>query len=124
MNLLIADDDRVLTHLLSVKLRSRGWTVSVAADAMQTLMFAVRTPPDVILLDINMPGGTGSEALRKLKLSTKTFHVPIVILSGSIDAEDEPRLRALGADDFLKKPADIEDIHRALTAAVAKEKIL
>ena len=116
MNLLIADDDRVLTHLLSAKLRSRGWTVTIAADAMQTLMCAMKAPPDVILLDINMPGGTGVEALRKLKLSTKTSMIPIVVLSGSIDAADELRVRALGADNFLKKPADIEEIHRALIA--------
>lgn len=116
MNLLIADDDRVLTHLLSAKLRSRGWTVTIASDAMQTLMFAIKTPPDVILLDINMPGGTGVEALRKLRLSTKTSMIPIVVLSGSIDPADEARVRALGAEGFLKKPADVDEIHLALSA--------
>src|SRR4029453_12825784 len=70
MNLLIADDDRVLTHLLSVRLRALGWKVTIAFDAMQALMFAMRSHPDAILLDIDMPGGTGVEAIRKLKVST------------------------------------------------------
>jgi DNA-binding response OmpR family regulator len=114
MKLLIADDDRVLTHLLSSRLRTKGWTVTVAADAMQTMMFAMRTQPDAILLDINMPGGTGIEALRKLKASVKTSPIPVVVLSGSIDPADEPMVRALGAEGFMQKPADIDALHALL----------
>lgn len=114
MKLLIADDDRVLTHLLSSRLRTMGWTVTVAFDAMQAMMFAMRVQPDVILLDINMPGGTGVEALKKLKASNRTSMIPVVILSGSIESGDEATVKALGAEGFLRKPADIDAIHSAL----------
>jgi CheY-like chemotaxis protein len=55
----------------------------VAHDAMQALMGAVRSLPDAIVLDVHMPGGTGIEALRKLKASSKTFGIPVVVLSAA-----------------------------------------
>ena len=115
MKLLIADDDRVLTHLLSARLRAKGWTVTIAYDAMQAMMYAMRATPDVILLDINMPGGTGVEALRKLKVSTRTSQIPVVVLSGSIDPGDEAMVRGLGAEGFVTKPADVDELHLLLT---------
>lgn len=111
---LVADDDRVLSHLLSTRLRALGWKVDVAMDAMQAVMFAIRSAPDVITLDINMPGGTGIEALRKLKQSTKTSQIPVVVISGSIGQHDEPAVMALGASAFVRKPADIDELHRLL----------
>ncbi len=114
MKVLIADDDRVLTHLLSSRLRAKGWTVDIAMDAMQVMMFAMRGSPDVITLDINMPGGTGIEALKKLKASSRTAQIPVLVLSGSIDPADEPRVVGLGAAAFLRKPADVDALHAAL----------
>ena len=114
MKLLIADDDRILTHLLSARLRTLGWKVTVAHDAMQALMFAMRIVPDAILLDIDMPGGTGVEAIRKLKVSTKTSQIPIVVLTGSVDPAEEPKLRDLGAEGFMMKPPDIDALHEML----------
>lgn len=111
---LIADDDRVLTHLLSARLRAKGWKVDIALDAMQAVMFAMRATPDVITLDINMPGGTGIEALRKLKQSARTQQIPVVVVSGSIEARDEPAVKELGAAAFLRKPADVEELHQLL----------
>ena len=115
MKVLIADDDRVLSHLLSARLRSKGWTVTVAFDAMQAMMFAMRIVPDVILLDINMPGGTGIEALRKLKVSSKTSQIPVVVLSGSLNPADEVMVRELGAIGYVTKPADPDTLHDTLT---------
>jgi DNA-binding response OmpR family regulator len=114
MKLLIADDDRVLTHLLSARLRAKGWNVTIAFDAMQAMMFAMRTTPDIILLDINMPGGTGIEALKKLKVSTRTSQIPVVVLTGSVDAAEEPKIRDLGAAGFMMKPPDVDALHELL----------
>lgn len=118
MKLLIADDDRVLSVLLSARLRAKGWKVDIAHDAMQALMFAMRTPPDAMLLDIAMPGGTGIQALRKLKMSAKTSQIPVVVLSGSIDPADEPNVLALGAAAFLRKPPDIDAVDALLRGLV------
>src|SRR2546427_195268 len=78
-------------------------------------MFAVRPPPpDVVILDINMPGGTGIEALKRLKSSLNTALIPVIILSGSTDAEMPQKVKTLGADEFLRKPVDQGALFAAL----------
>ena len=115
---LIADDDRVLTHMLSTRLRAMGWTVDVALDAMQAVMFTRQHNPDVIVLDIAMPGGTGRQALTSLKQSSKLCDIPVVVLSGSIEPADEAGILALGADEFLRKPIEAEALDARLRALV------
>jgi CheY-like chemotaxis protein len=117
---LLADDDRVLTQVLSSRLRARGVETVVAHDAMQALMSAMRSPPDVIVLDIQMPGGTGIEVLKKLKLSAKTSMIPVVVLSGSVEAETAERVKALGAEQFLLKPIDPDRLFRALCTVLGQ----
>lgn len=114
MKVLLADDDPVLVHLLRSGLRAKGWDVEVAADAMQAVMFAMRSPPDVLVLDINMPGGKGTTALKRLKASVKTQFIPVLVLSGTADADAPGTVRGLGASGFLPKPVDIDDLHRTL----------
>lgn len=114
MKILLADDDRVLTHLLSTRLRAKGAEIIVAHDAMQALMIAMRSPPDVIVLDIQMPGGTGIEALRKLKCSARTSSIPVVVLSGSVAPDASEAVTALGAAQFLLKPVEPEALYEVL----------
>jgi CheY-like chemotaxis protein len=116
---LIVDDDRVVSHLVSTLLREKGHKVITAYDAVQGLMQAKRTPPvDAIVLDINMPGGSGEDTLKKLKMSTRTSDIPVIILSGSIDAQGQERVRSGGAAAVLSKPLVPEDLFLALTAAL------
>ena len=118
MKLLIADDDRALSLLLSTRLRAKGWTIEVAHDAMQALMFAMKSAPDAIMLDIAMPGGTGVDALKKLKMSAKTATIPVVVLSGSIEPKDEPNVLGLGAAAFVRKPPDVDALNELLRKLV------
>ena len=109
MRVLVADDDRDFCHLLSQVFQGRGWEVVPAYDAMQAVMYARGTPqPDVIVLDIAMPGGTGLGALEKLKASAKTEVIPVVVVSGSIEVEVADQAKARGAVEFLSKPVDPE----------------
>lgn len=85
MTILIADDDRVLTQVLSVRLRKAGHRVVVVCDAVQAIMTALCNPPDAILLDVNMSGGTGLQVLRQLTNSSKTNQVPIIVITGSVE---------------------------------------
>lgn len=118
MRVLLADDDKVLTRLATAGLKSRGWEVAVANDAMQALMFAMKAPhPDVIALDIGMPGGTGFDVLKKLQQSARTSQIPVVVVSGSISEADEARVTELGAVAFLRKPVDAQVLHETLTRA-------
>jgi putative two-component system response regulator len=84
-------------------------------------MFAMRSPaPALIILDISMPGGTGVEALRKLKRSAKTSMIPVVVLSGSTDAGMPAQVKALGAVDYLPKPIAPESLLAAVSRALEK----
>lgn len=121
--ILVADDDRVVSHLVSGILRREGYEVTTAMDAMQTVMFAMRAPqPDAIVLDLQMPGGTGLEALRKLKASTKTLQIPVVLLSGSADAAQRQRVEELGVVASLHKPVDAAALLAAITEAAGAAK--
>ena len=75
MTILIADDDRVLVQILSVRLKKAGYRVVAVYDAMQAILVALRNPPDAILLDVNMPGGTGRQVLRQLKNSARPSRI-------------------------------------------------
>lgn len=114
MNILIADDDKVFTHLAATRLKAKGCRVEIAHDAMQAVMFAMRSSLDAIVLDINMPGGTGFGALTKLKQSTRTAQIPVVVVSGTTGPEDEQKVLGMGAAEFLHKPVDVEALHAAL----------
>jgi DNA-binding response OmpR family regulator len=118
---LIADDDRILTQLLSSRLQAMGWTVDVALDAMQAVMFTRQHAPDIIVLDIAMPGGTGRQALHSLKASSKLRAIPVVVLSGSVDPAEEAKLVALGAVEFLRKPIDADALDARLRALLSED---
>ncbi len=117
---LIADDDRILTSLLAARLKARGWQVDLAHDAMQALMFAQRQSPGVIVLDVNMPGGSGFDVLRKLGVSVKTSNIPVVVLSSRHTADDERLASELGATAFLDKPVDLELLHQTLMGLLGR----
>jgi len=118
MRILVADDDRVVVHLLAGLLRAKGHEVVPVFDAMQALMFAMRAPmPDAIILDLNMPGGTGIQALKRLKASLNTALIPVIVLSGTTDPEMPAKVKELGADAFLTKPVNPGALFDALGKA-------
>ena len=117
--ILVVDDDRVVSQLVAAVLRGKGHKVVTAFDAVQGLMQAKRTPPvDAIVLDVNMPGGSGEDTLRKIKMSTRTQNIPVIILSGSIDAAGQQRVRTEGAAAVLSKPLVPAELIAALDAAL------
>jgi CheY-like chemotaxis protein len=90
-----------------------------SSSLKMTPLQAMRTPPvDAIVLDINMPGGSGEDTLRKLKMSTRTSAIPVIILRGSIDAAGQERVRSNGAAAVLSKPLVPEELFQALDAAL------
>lgn len=117
--ILIVDDDKVLSSLIAGLLREKGHKPVPAFDAVQAMMQAKRTPAvDAIVLDINMPGGSGEDTLKKLKMSSKTAAIPVIILSGSIDQKGQERVRTLGAAAVLSKPLVPEELFAALETAL------
>ncbi|HSW29321.1 MAG TPA: response regulator [Longimicrobiales bacterium] len=115
MKVLIADDDKIVDAAISAVLRKRGWQTVVAFDAMQALMFAKQAPmPDIVLLDIGMPGGSGLMTLERLKSATLTEAIPVVVVSGSEDPELPAKVKAMGAIGFVKKPVDPEALAESI----------
>lgn len=111
MMVLIADDDRGLVHMLGAQFKKRGWDVVQAFDAMQAVMYSTRPPqPDVVLLDLGMPGGTGFKVLQRLSRSAKTSNIPVVVITGSQDDEEKERALGMGAVGLLHKPVEPEAV--------------
>ncbi len=74
---------------------------------MQAMMYSLRTPsPDVIVLDLSMPGGAGLETLKKLKASSKSVSIPVIVISATTDDATIRLASDLGAAKFLGKPID------------------
>jgi len=113
--ILVADDSRFQVALLTKALQEKGFEVVAAQDALQAGMVALRTAPDAIVLDINMPGGSGIEVLKRLRRSTKTQRIPVVVVSGSDDSDVRQVAMELGVADFLTKPVDLDQLCRAMS---------
>jgi CheY-like chemotaxis protein len=119
--ILIADDSRFQVQVLASWLTPMGVEVIFAADALQTWMSALRSNPDVILLDINMPGGTGIEVLKRLRMSNKTQHIPVIVVSGEKNPTTEAKARSLGAAEFLHKPVDQDQLLLSVNRALNRD---
>ena len=112
--ILVADDDRALSALLTAFLGKQGFAVRVTFDAIQTWMVALRTRPAAVLLDIKMPGGTGLDVLKKLKGSTKTNTIPVIAISAVKDPNLPTQAKSLGAEEFMAKPLDLPQVYEVL----------
>jgi two-component system, cell cycle response regulator len=120
MKVLIADDDPDFVALLKTFLAERGWGTTVARDALQASMVARRDMPDAVVLDINMPGGSGIRALKQLKSSPRFGRIPIVVVSARDDEQLPRTVTELGAAAFLQKPVALPDIHNLLVQLVGE----
>src|SRR5215471_2933586 len=118
--ILVADDSRVQVHLMKTALEQKGFQVLSAMDAMQAGMAALRNSPDAIVLDINMPGGSGLEVPKRLRISTRTQDIPVIVVSGRIDEHVRQVAEELGVCTFLAKPVDTDQLCRCLTELLAR----
>jgi DNA-binding response OmpR family regulator len=103
-NILLVDDDALLRRSLAFNLEQSGYSVRAAANAEDAIAMAEQQAPDLILLDINLPGMDGLDALRKLHNDMK---LPVIMLTARRRELDEVLGLELGADDYVTKPFDI-----------------
>jgi len=104
--ILVVDDILPNVKLLEAKLSSEYYDVIVAHDGFQALEQVQRDNPDLILLDVMMPGIDGFEVCRRIKADPKVAHIPIVMVTALGDVADRVQGLNAGADDFLTKPVD------------------
>jgi two-component system cell cycle response regulator len=122
--ILIVDDVPANTRLLEAKLSAEYYQVASAKDGFEALRMALDWQPDLILLDVMMPGMDGFECCRRLKEDPTTLHIPVVIVTAL--GEPAERLRGLesGADDFLTKPVEYETLMARVRSLVRLKRLL
>ena len=117
---LIIEDDQFLQSLAKQKLASEGFTTVAAMDGERGALLAEKELPDVILLDILLPGIDGFEVLRRIRANALLAKAPVFMLSNYSQPEDVERAKSLGADQFLIKA----DYTLDQIAAMIKERLI
>ena len=105
---LIVDDEKDFVEMFAMRLTEQGEKVSTARSGMEALKLLEKTPIDVVILDIRMPGMDGIDTLKQIKALYPV--VEIILLTGHGSTETAVKGMKLGAFDYLMKPADFEDI--------------
>jgi DNA-binding response OmpR family regulator len=120
--ILIADDDPEILSLLSIRLSRAGYKVLEAADGEQTLA-AVRTHfPDLIILDVMMPGKNGWEVAKELRHDPRFRDIGILMLTAIGEKINEMTSPLYGADEYVDKPFEFADLESKISSILAKRK--
>ena len=107
---LVIDDEEGMRDFLKGILALEGFSVHTSADAREAIDQAVTLNPDLILLDLTLPGTDGVAVCRALRASEKTQRIPILIVTGSLSNKQIEASMNCGADDFISKPVDVPDM--------------
>ena len=116
--ILLADDEADLRCVLVKRLESWGYAVVAAADGLEALRLALAEPPDLLLLDIMMPGLNGVDAARQLKRAPATARVPIIFITAKGKPLTPKDAEALGVYAIVYKPYETDDLRRLIQAAI------
>ena len=116
--MLLAEDDRAIRHALERALILEGYQVTAVADGVEALAQAHRTPPDVLVLDVMMPGIDGLQVCRVLR--AEGDRTPILMLTALVETQDRIAGLDAGADDYVVKPFDVEEVFARLRALLRR----
>ncbi len=114
---ILIDDEAALHKYVGTNLRARGYEVRSASDGTEALKLLSETVPDLVILDINMPGPDGFQVLEAIR---REMDVPVIMLSARGREGDKVRALDLGADDYLTKPFGIEELLARVRAALRR----
>jgi CheY-like chemotaxis protein len=122
---LIVDDDPAVREVLTVMLEFEGFVVEEAEDAAAGLERLTRDGIQLVLVDMVLPGVDGLEFCRAARTRPATIHLPIIVLSASIDRTAREAALAAGADDFVAKPIDSTELYNRVHACLgARSRLL
>ena len=123
-HVLLVEDDPELCHVLATLLRSEGFRVTAARDALYALSEALKNRPDLIVLDLGLPGGGGLHALESLR-NLHRVECAVIVFTGTATPGDVSKARELGVTSFLLKSADptklLSEVRRLVGPAVVAE---
>ena len=106
--ILLVEDNEASADALARRLERRDYSVVIAADGHQAVAFAKSKAPDLILMDLGLPGIDGWDATAHLKADPETSHIPIIVLSAHAMPNDRHQALAAGSDDFDSKPVQFD----------------
>ena len=119
-SVLVVDDDPDVCDLVTYKLEQTGFDVRRANDGDGALREVARQIPDLVLLDIMMPGITGLEVLQRWRAEAATAAMPVILLTAKAQETDVERGFELGADDYVVKPFSPRELARRVTAVMSR----
>jgi PleD family two-component response regulator len=118
--ILVVEDDFDISNLLRIYFDSQGYEVTVAPKGNDALELCRRNLPNVIVLDIQLPDIDGYEVCRRLRGNLRTSHIPILFLTQRDERSDKIAGLELGADDYITKPFDIEELKLRVQNAIKR----
>ena len=121
-SILVVDDDPEIVTMLSTRLTKRGYRVSTANDGHRAIELAKRELPDLLLLDVMMPGKSGWEVARALKQDPVTQGIKIVMVTAIGEAVNEITSPLYGADAHIDKPFEFERLEKVIVSLVGAAK--
>lgn len=119
-NILVIEDNEKNRKLARDVLTYRGYRVSEAGNAEEGLRMAAASPPDLVLMDIHLPGMSGIEALAELRARESTRDVPVLAFTASVMPQDRHTITSAGFDGFLSKPIAIKELGDTIAAVLAR----
>jgi two-component system, OmpR family, phosphate regulon response regulator PhoB len=119
-SVLVVDDDPDVCDLVRYKLEQSGFDVRRASDGDQALREVEAEIPDLVLLDIMMPGMSGLEVLERWRANGATEKLPVIMLTAKAQENDVERGFELGADDYVIKPFSPRELARRVTAVLSR----
>ncbi|OSQ46901.1 response regulator [Thalassospira alkalitolerans] len=119
---LIAEDEETIVESLSFLMEKEGYEVSVATDGQTAIAMIARDLPDMVLLDVMMPGCDGFEVVRAVRDNPQTRPIPIMMLTAKTREVDRRKGLELGVDDFVTKPFSTRDVVSRVKAMLAGER--
>jgi CheY-like chemotaxis protein len=121
-SILVVDDNLANARLVSYLLERRGYVVRTAVDAPDALAVLGEFIPDLILMDIQLPGMDGLELARKLKADPRMRHIAIIALTAYAMKGDEERAKEAGCDGYVSKPIDTRTLPGLVSDLLAKRR--
>jgi diguanylate cyclase (GGDEF)-like protein len=118
--LLVVEDDNDISNMLKIYFNGLGYDVDVAPRGMEALEKTRTVLPHLIVLDIMLPDIDGYEVCRRLRQSTRSSHIPVIFLTQKDERSDKLQGLELGADDYITKPFDIEELKLRVQGAIRR----
>ncbi len=112
--ILVVEDEKDVAMVLSKRLMDAGYEVALVPDATMAMTQCHEFKPDLIILDLLLPGGGGISVLKNIKLSTKTNLIPVLVLTGAKNEELKQSIHAIGVEGYFEKPYDAPELLAAI----------